>query len=485
MDVPQSVNKSPDSNLSSPKMDLYATATSPWGLVRMAQGGIAGSLQAAPLLALKRLGPLCVSSTAQATLLAAYIGFTLFAGPLLQLAELHVETKLTSELWMRNVHVLMHAAQGRSVHLTDEKMAGAFAQQLGEGGASLARQAIAMTGLVPRCVVGLVLGVWQLTTAATLSPSLLAGAALLFAMPLMTQWYFAASRFDTAAAVAHERQGLQNLLVPAWQNAVIGLPQNKQAWRHRMNMQLRALTDAKQQQNEQRTILSLVERLPSQLIATLMSVGHLQRQSFDQPRLLVSDSSINGLSGLASVQASFWHVHFLVRIYTQFQQNRAIRQSLIDQFAMEVDLRQRIDSEKIKLSQNNKPVSQATFRDMLENPAGFKEPGLWTLQAPNGAGKTTFFALCKAQRGDDVFFLPAKHQLDFSLPPLSSGQTVVHIFQAIDAMPKKPSLLCLDEWDANLDSKNRAELQQCIDRWSQCITVIQAIHRNEDTKWIG
>jgi hypothetical protein len=195
---------------------------------------------------------------------------------------------------------------------------------------------------------------------------------------------------------------------------------------------------------------------------------------FPEAAPLVSQNFINSYYNVSSIMDGFNSSSWVLDAFQRLNRAVTFRDQLFARLKTETDLRPFIQAEALRLTQGQKVVDVAALLDDL---AQLRQPGLRTLRAPNGSGKTTFFTLCRARFGDDALFLPNHHQLNFGLPQGSSGQTTMAILKTIDAMPKKPALIFLDEWDANLDENNRAAALAMIERWSQDVCVVQAVHR--------
>jgi hypothetical protein len=104
--------------------------------------------------------------------------------------------------------------------------------------------------------------------------------------------------------------------------------------------------------------------------------------------------------------------------------------------------------------------------------------GRITVEGRNGSGKSSLLLAIKERLGDAAVMLPTKHHLLFtSVPPgASTGErTKAELSELIASSPG--CMLLLDEWDANLDSKNAFEVSQCIDEVSRHVVVIEVRHR--------
>lgn len=136
------------------------------------------------------------------------------------------------------------------------------------------------------------------------------------------------------------------------------------------------------------------------------------------------------------------------------------------------DLSQRIQWEKIQV----KSQSQGTIsaKELLIN---VPKAGRITVQGDNGSGKTSFLLMVKQKHNDRAFYLPSKHDLLFKAAKaqLSTGQHTSMILKELKLNVKAPFIL-LDEWDANLDAKNRKEISSLIDELSMSHCVLEVLH---------
>lgn len=134
-----------------------------------------------------------------------------------------------------------------------------------------------------------------------------------------------------------------------------------------------------------------------------------------------------------------------------------------------------VNSPGLPLIINDEPVSS------LHDASEFllmQKVGRYTIRAPNGAGKTTFMQALKFRLSDHGFYLPAHtHGLAWSanMNGLSTGQRMVSHLEEIATLPDITHIL-LDEWDANLDSKNTALFDQRLNVAAKTKVVIEVRH---------
>jgi ABC-type transport system involved in cytochrome bd biosynthesis fused ATPase/permease subunit len=141
------------------------------------------------------------------------------------------------------------------------------------------------------------------------------------------------------------------------------------------------------------------------------------------------------------------------------------------------NLLNRIHWDKIRIKQQ---LNGLIPKDLLSKTP---EKGRITLHGENGSGKTSFLLMLKSKHKDAAFYLPSKHELLFELEKnkLSTGQLAFNILKELKDQVDTP-LILLDEWDANLDGKNRQELSLLIDDISLRHCVIEVLHlKHEDS----
>ena len=106
------------------------------------------------------------------------------------------------------------------------------------------------------------------------------------------------------------------------------------------------------------------------------------------------------------------------------------------------------------------------------------QSGRFTIRGENGSGKSTTLMLIKKALAKKAFFLPTHSQLSFLSENnrYSTGESLKKRLEEILEQVEADVLL-LDEWDANLDSENRARLSELIDELSRKKCVIEVCHR--------
>lgn len=106
--------------------------------------------------------------------------------------------------------------------------------------------------------------------------------------------------------------------------------------------------------------------------------------------------------------------------------------------------------------------------------------GRITIRGPNGAGKSTLLCWFKEQLGDIAYYLPVHHDLVFESAGkknLSTGQALREYLEEISTnVVNEIKILMLDEWDANLDTQSRKEINEIINHLSNSLLIIEVRH---------
>ncbi|AMK30284.1 Hypothetical Protein AWT69_001647 [Pseudomonas putida] len=103
--------------------------------------------------------------------------------------------------------------------------------------------------------------------------------------------------------------------------------------------------------------------------------------------------------------------------------------------------------------------------------------GRFTVTGSNGAGKSTFLKLIKQSAPDALLMTPETRFLEFDTA-LSTGQSSIREIES--ALASLPSVLMLDEWDANLDEENFRRIDALLDTASCRVIIIEVRHSRQN-----
>jgi ABC-type multidrug transport system fused ATPase/permease subunit len=160
---------------------------------------------------------------------------------------------------------------------------------------------------------------------------------------------------------------------------------------------------------------------------------------------------------------------------------------------------ERVQFDKLILREGETTLDVASIQDAM-NLVLAKPIGRINVRGANGAGKSTLLAVLKAIITTRAYYWPTTDRLAFrfveAAPPpepaeeapkpkagrrrkrgFSSGERQLKSLQEIVDHTSAPIYL-LDEWDANLDKKNRAAAEQWIERLAERARVVEISHRD-------
>ena len=133
----------------------------------------------------------------------------------------------------------------------------------------------------------------------------------------------------------------------------------------------------------------------------------------------------------------------------------------------------------ISASDGKNPISLNSETGLIEliNKRKF---GRITFRGRNGSGKSSLLFVLKDHLGEKAFLFPTSTRLVFkstSELSLSQGETTIRALKEIKNFTPRPSVLLLDEWDANLDLKFQEEISGEIDNLAKELCVVEVRHR--------
>ena len=121
--------------------------------------------------------------------------------------------------------------------------------------------------------------------------------------------------------------------------------------------------------------------------------------------------------------------------------------------------------------------------------------GRLQVRGGNGAGKSTLLAALKSRLGHQAFYWPTHDKLAFAFAAgeraedeeeenedapsssgFSSGERQLRALQEI-AHKTQACIYLLDEWDANLDARNRAAAEALVQQLAARAVVVEISHR--------
>lgn len=305
-----------------------------------------------------------------------------------------------------------------------------------------------------------------------LDPTIICGYIVAFIALYGTQRHFRVRIDDSSTSLQLARQRLSQTLLRAWDNVMIGNIHNLARWRH-------YLSSALIQFQDRAISYSLVQSFVSgfAVISALVAVGGSVA--------LHVHNSMADVGALAALVVTFpRQVQILQSLFSFFTELLAWEgmNARLKGLSAALQIRKpnpslHIQWEKLEFFDNETKqiwTSVSGLREYLDRtPQGRLRVG-----GPNGSGKTTLLTALGTELRDRAFYLPTHSDLLFDCigsSDLSDGQRIIACLDEL-ATTGLPSILLLDEWDANLDKNNRTLLDQKIDAFAQEGRVVEVRH---------
>lgn len=266
------------------------------------------------------------------------------------------------------------------------------------------------------------------------------------------------------------------LLHKAWDNILLNNTYNLNLWKDKAKERGERLIGKAVELEKYSQAISITMAMllmgPSILLVVYLGFTHLNDHSFLAILTVL-------LPRLFQVLTYSYELLFLISDYP-------MQQARLNTVISVLDISTQIEDEKSLISRINwKKISvedkifknEIVLEDLMEK---LPKRGRITLQGDNGSGKTSLLLSLKLKYGDEAFFLPAKHELLFKTSKnyASTGQLSHKILNEVKNNIKVPVIL-LDEWDANLDKKNRESVSILIDKLAENHCVIESIHKRQ------
>jgi hypothetical protein len=186
-------------------------------------------------------------------------------------------------------------------------------------------------------------------------------------------------------------------------------------------------------------------------------------------------------------------------LLAQWARLTGVASNMHPEFDPEFD--RRIKAERLTLREDEKSNSVKSVEEAMSLILGHPT-GRVNVRGPNGSGKSTLLVKLKSQVRTRAYYWPTADRLAFKfaqgmepedeldedgepLPPsapgkkpgFSSGERQLRALQEIVRHTHAPIYL-LDEWDANLDPKNRAAAEALVDELARRARVVEISHRD-------
>jgi hypothetical protein len=267
-----------------------------------------------------------------------------------------------------------------------------------------------------------------------------------------------------------------SILIKAWDNILLKNQYNLDVWNYKESSRSKRLIGKAIYLEKFSQFISVVMAfaliLPSILLISYLAVIHIQDVHF------LAIIAVT-LPRLFQVLTFSYECLFLLSDFPTHKAKLNTVMAIVDsQLQPEniAELLNRVNWEKIKAFQMHQEndLFEISSKELIQK---LPNNGRVTLRGENGSGKTSLLLSIKMNNGGNAFYLPAKHDLLFKVSRgnVSTGQLVRKILEELLRSIETPIIL-LDEWDSNLDKKNREEMSSLIDALSIKHCVIETLH---------
>lgn len=283
----------------------------------------------------------------------------------------------------------------------------------------------------------------------------------------------------TVKSVSRENQDEKVLFLgnirDSWDNILIGNTTNFQVWKEENDLRLARYRLKNLSKSKICSFSSHVTTIIS-MVPIFILIGHLSHIHVnDSQYLLVLYSSL--MRQIIALNHIGVIINYIVVGHTLRTRLRGILNSLITKKSFGGNTKGRIDWENISVSSisaNQYDSFNQFFSSIIAAP---RKPGRITIRGENGSGKSTLLLRIKENLRDHALYLPANSKLFFGNQEDSSStgeNKLLELTKISNGDPYKTYLL--DEWNANLDIKNRNIAGSIIDTLALKSCVIEVLH---------
>ena len=275
------------------------------------------------------------------------------------------------------------------------------------------------------------------------------------------------------------RIGFDAVHLSAWENLTIGNTANIMRWSSSLNSRFEDLAQKRLRLTTLRETTSLLSTWAAMIPVLLANIWMVTRASSSAELALLVATLPRQLMVLNHLHiVSSWS-GFFHELRERYQGLTFALSEVSESARKEHDARIRFG--ELKLS----AVDEMADATSLEPTASAEKLTSWIhdtkqgrfrIEGDNGSGKSTLMRALKESLGCEAFYLPAENSaLDFPVAGgLSSGQRARSILEGLRLVA--PRVLLLDEWDANLDVRQRSALDQLIGQLAERHLVLEVRH---------
>ncbi len=297
------------------------------------------------------------------------------------------------------------------------------------------------------------------------------GIAYFFTLAICALYIYRYYSISAAASETAERERVELATISRriWPNLILRNSLSVRTWTNRLMRQHEHRVQAVQREagirNISNLVLSLASVVPVAFISILLIYVNMNDHDY-LASLFVTMPRMFSILALASLLLAM--VFEFSSVYGQLR--------IVEELFGDVPEVGSVKLSSILVEADGDLISVSDldeFFELCQNSTRIK------IRGENGVGKTSMLLTVKDALQDGAFYLPAASALD--LPGKTGGGSTGQakkdeIQAALRDLP--PSLLLLDEWDANLDAENRRDINTLIgDAITKGFTVVEISHR--------
>lgn len=271
------------------------------------------------------------------------------------------------------------------------------------------------------------------------------------------------------------RKDLSNVMLSSWENIFIGNQYNFEIWKSSF---AKNMASAKRSALKYDIIRSIISSVTVSVALAIVAIGNAIF-------ILENRGNIAAISGLfitlprqlQIIQSIFSFFNLTLDWSGTYAQLKEL-ESIIHISKYSDDSSKWVQIQSISCTNGQHVSSHNDIKSVLSL---LKQSsiGRWTLRGPNGVGKSTLLSLLKEWVGKSAYLLPSKYtDLSFQedIAGHSDGNKLLSVFSEISRLDDVKYVF-LDEWDANLDGINLANVNAAIDELAKTKFIMEVRHR--------
>jgi len=275
---------------------------------------------------------------------------------------------------------------------------------------------------------------------------------------------------ETSSRCEYAYLRYSGLLSGFWSNTALGNAYNESIWRSRRESTGNVFYAASNR-------LEVLRQSGNALLAaaslgpTIFLIVSIARNDAPEPALIAA--LIVSLTRIFLIINSLSTLVYRILDYSSLHARAKV---LLDAMSDMARRTGETDIGPIDISVNGESVTDAlqAKRQIVPN-----QCGRFTIMGANGSGKSTLLLALKREYGEQAYLLPSNYSdlaWETDCSPLSTGQALLEHLTEILKLQRVHCIL-LDEWDANLDTKNVEKIDKILSALSTTKVIVEVRHR--------